>query len=177
MAWRDGRSSFSRLLLFMASILLGIAAVVSIQLFGDNLKNNIKEQSKSLMGADYIIDSNQKPTERAQAIIDSLGPEASEVNFVSMAAFPKTDDTKLVRVRAIEGNFPFYGKIDTEPANAAGDYQNSGGALVDATLLLQFEIELGGLYQIRKSNVSYHRKIEIYSWKYGHFIFGCANSF
>lgn len=150
MAWRDGRSSFSRLLLFMASILLGIAAVVSIQLFSDNLKDNIKEQSKALMGADFIIDSNQKPTDRAQAIIDSLGPDASEVNFVSMAAFPKTDDTKLVRVRAIEGSFPLYGEIDTEPANAANDYQSTGGALVDATLLLQFEIGLGDSIKLGK---------------------------
>ncbi|MBT8309716.1 MAG: hypothetical protein KJO37_05115, partial [Bacteroidia bacterium] len=47
MAWRDGKASRGRLLLFMASIILGIAAVVSIQLFSDNLKQNIQKQSKS----------------------------------------------------------------------------------------------------------------------------------
>ena len=41
----------------MSSIILGIAAVVSIQLFSQNLKDNIKLQSKALMGADFIIDS------------------------------------------------------------------------------------------------------------------------
>jgi putative ABC transport system permease protein len=60
MAWRDGKASISRLMLFMASIILGIAAVVSIQLFSENLKDNIKSQSKSLMGADFIIDSPKK---------------------------------------------------------------------------------------------------------------------
>jgi len=89
MAWRDAKASRVRLLLFMASIILGIAAVVSIQLFSTNLKDNIQRQSKSLMGADYIIDARQVPTERAKAIIDSLQPDASEVNFVSMIAFPK----------------------------------------------------------------------------------------
>lgn len=143
MAWRDGKASFSRLLLFMASIVLGIAAVVSIQLFSNNLKDNIKEQSKALMGADYIIDSNRKPNETVQAIIDSLGPDASEINFVSMAAFPKNESTKLVRVRAMQGDFPFYGEIDSDPVDAARNYQSVKGALVDATLLLQFDISVG----------------------------------
>jgi putative ABC transport system permease protein len=143
MAWRDAKASRVRLLLFMASIILGIAAVVSIQLFSINLKDNIQLQSKALMGADYIIDSRKQPTERAQAIIDSLKPNASEVNFVSMIAFPKSGGTKLVKVRALKGDFPFYGAIDTEPASAASTYQDSGGALVDATLLLQFDIQPG----------------------------------
>lgn len=143
MAWRDAKASRVRLLLFMASIILGIVAVVSIQLFSINLKENIQLQSKALMGADYIIDSRQLPNERAQAIIDSLRPDASEVNFVSMIAFPKNDGTKLVKVRGMKGDFPFYGTIDTEPVSAANSYQKLGGALVDATLMLQFNVKPG----------------------------------
>ncbi|MGJ8744846.1 ABC transporter permease [Polaribacter sp.] len=150
MAWRDGKASLSRLMLFMASIILGIAAVVSIQLFSDNLKQNIKLQSKSLMGADFIIDSKQKPTKKVQAIIDSLGAKASEVNFVSMAAFPKNEGTKLVKVRALEGSFPFYGNLTTEPEDAGEHYQALGGALVDATLLLQYNIQPGDSIKLGK---------------------------
>lgn len=143
MAWRDAKASKVRLLLFMASIVLGIAAVVSIQLFSTNLKDNIQRQSKTMMGADFIIDSRQIPTERAKAIIDSLQADAYEVNFVSMVAFPKNGGTKLVKVRGLEGNFPFYGTIDTQPSSVAKTYQESGGALVDATLMLQFNVEPG----------------------------------
>ena len=143
MAWRDAKASRVRLLLFMASIILGIAAVVSIQLFSSNLKDNIQLQSKALMGADFTIDSRQVPTKRAKAIIDSLKPRASEVNFVSMIAFPKNGGTKLVQVRGLEGDFPFYGTIDTKPVSAATTYQDLGGALVDATLLLQYNIKPG----------------------------------
>lgn len=150
MAWRDGKASLSRLMLFMASIILGIAAVVSIQLFSYNLKDNIKKQSKSLMGADFIIDSRQKPSEKVQKIIDSLGADASEVNFVSMAAFPKNESTKLVKVRALQGYFPFYGELTTDPENAGKSYQKLGGALVDATLLLQFDLEVGDSIKLGK---------------------------
>ncbi|MBC2845109.1 ABC transporter permease [Winogradskyella flava] len=143
MAYRDTKASRVRLLLFVASIILGIAAVVAIQLLSDNLKSNILLQSKSLMGADYIIDTRQEPTERAQAIIDSLQPDAKEVNFVSMVAFPKNGGAKLVKVRGIEGGFPFYGDMETEPVTAATSYQNKNGALVDATLMLQFKVKPG----------------------------------
>ena len=150
MAWRDGKASLSILFLFMASIILGIAAVVAIQLFNTNLKDNIQKQSKSLMGADFIIDSRKKPSEKVQKIIDSLGADASEVNFVSMAAFPKNEGTKLVKVRAMKGAFPFYGKLSTLPENASASYQELGGALVDATLLLQYNIKPGDTIKLGK---------------------------
>lgn len=144
MAWRDGKASARRLLLFMASIVLGIAAVVSIQSFGENLKYNIALQSKALMGADFIIDSRHPANERVSEIIDSLGgANGMEVNFASMVAFPKNGATKLVRVRGIEGGYPFYGELETQPVAAAENYQSAGGALVDATLMLQFDLHPG----------------------------------
>ena len=153
MAWRDGKASGRRLFLFMASIILGIAAVVSIQSFSENLKRNITLQSKALMGADYKIDSDQLPNEKVQGIIDSLGGATGmEVKFVSMAAFFKRNATKLVQVRGIEGNFPIYGKLETEPFAAAKEYDSSNGALVDATLMLQFNLQPGDSVKIGELN-------------------------
>lgn len=144
MAWRDGKASGRKLVLFMASIVLGIAAVVSIQSFGENLKENISLQSKSLMGSDYKIDTNKPPNEKITGIIDSLGgANSKEISFASMAAFPKTGAAKLVQVRGIEGGFPFYGDLETEPARAASQYQELGAALVDATVMLQLGIQPG----------------------------------
>ncbi len=128
----------------MASIIMGIAAVVSIQSFGDNLKKNIAAQSKSLMGADFIVDSRNPPNEKVLRIMDSLGgPNAKEITFPSMAAFPKTGASKLVQVRGIEGGFPFYGVLETVPVSAANNYQQKGAALVDATVMLQYDLQVG----------------------------------
>ena len=148
MAWRDGKASGKRLFLFMGSIILGIAAVVSIQSFSTNLEENIGLQSKALMGADYLIESNQIPTERVQKIIDSLGADGYEVEFSSMAAFPSKDATKLVEVRGIGGDYPLYGSFETVPIEAAEQYQAQGGALVDATLMLQYDLKLGDSVKI-----------------------------
>ena len=151
MAWRDGKASSKKLTLFMAAIVLGIAAVVSIQSFGENLKDNISLQSKALMGADYKIDSDKLPNERVMQIMDSLGgAEAREIKFASMAAFPQSEATKLMQVRGIEGGFPFYGELETQPKNAAKKYQKDGAALVDATVMLQLGIKPGDSIKIGK---------------------------
>ncbi|MGB5693345.1 MAG: FtsX-like permease family protein [Flavobacteriaceae bacterium] len=152
MAWRDGKASGSRLGLFMGSIILGITAVVAIQSFSQNLQNNIALRSKVLMGADYLIDARQPPNERVMEIIDSLGgAEGMEVNFASMASFPKADASKLVRVQAIEGNYPIYGEFETVPPEAAQQYQGNNGALVDATSMIQYGLSPGDSIKVGRS--------------------------
>lgn len=149
MALRDGKATGKKLSLFMASIVLGIAAVVAIQSFSHNLSQNIADQSRSLMGADFIIDSRQPPNDKVQQIIDSLGgPDAREINFTSMVAFPSSGGTRLVRVKGVEKGFPFYGTIETQPSAAAATWEKDGAALVDATVLLQLNVQPGDSIRI-----------------------------
>ncbi|MCM4157067.1 hypothetical protein DHD80_13755 [Gramella sp. AN32] len=149
MAWRDAKASYKKLVLFMASMVLGIAAVVSIQSFSENLKDNIALQSKSLMGADFIIDSDKPINKRVQQIIDSLGgAQGSEISFASMAAFPKVNGTKLLQVRGIDGEFPFYGELETKPKIASTNFQKNRSALVDATVMLQMGLKSGDSIKI-----------------------------
>lgn len=144
MAIKDGQASRKKLVLLMTSIILGIAAIVAIQSFGYNLKENIEDQSKSLLGADLVIDSNTQIPEKVQELIDSIpGEKAMERNFASMISFPKNNSTRLVQVRALKGNFPFYGKIKSNPANVSTTFQENRQALVDATVMLQYNIQPG----------------------------------
>lgn len=143
MAWRDGKASYGKLLLFVFSITLGVAAVVSVQSFSRLLKENIAHQSKELLGADFLIESDKPVNEKVQGIIDSLGgADAREINFLSMASFPGNEGTKLLEVRGVETGFPFYGDLETEPTAAANSFRK-GEALVDATTMLQFGLKAG----------------------------------
>ncbi len=144
MAWRDLRSNAGKLFLFMSSIVIGIAALVAIQSFGNNLTDSIDTQSKALMGADYLIDSNNPPNEIVEQIMDSLGgADSREINFASMVVFPETQKSKLVQVLGAEAGFPFYGELETSPKEAAQNYLSKGEALVDATVMLQFNLQPG----------------------------------
>src|SRR5690242_18899828 len=144
MAGRDSRRSRSRLFLFISSIILGIAALVAIYSLGNNLSDEVNNQAASLLGADLEISGNQAVPEAVQNLLDSLGGEQSQQrNFASMVLFPKNGGTRLIQVRALNGNFPYYGSLETEPASAAESFRNSQQALVDETLMLQFNAHVG----------------------------------
>ena len=144
MAWRDSRSSRRRLLLFSISITLGIAALVAIGSFRHSLSQAIDDQARSLIGADLVVVSTRPFSPEAEALLHSLGePQAREVRFSSMATFPRSDSTRLAQVRALGGDFPFYGAMEAVPASATRDFRTGGRALVDQSLLLQFHAQVG----------------------------------
>lgn len=139
MACRDSRRSKSRLFLFVSSIVLGIAALVAIYSFNDNLKRDIDRQAAGLLGADLVLSTNKQPDAKTEAYLRTLGDErSSEKRFVSMALFTKTKGSRLVQVKATQGKFPFYGEIKTEPGRAYEKLAQGGNALVDRTLMLHF---------------------------------------
>ena len=49
LAYKDARKNFSRLFLFISSIVIGIAALVAIDSFNYNLQNDINSQAKELL--------------------------------------------------------------------------------------------------------------------------------
>ena len=144
MAWRDSRRNRSRLFLFISSIILGIAALVAIYSFEYNLRQDIDSQAKSLLGADMVIETNKAVQKDILPVLMALGDERSEERtFASMIYFPKNGGTRLVNVRALQGAYPYYGMIETTPASAGRSFRESQHALVDKTLMLQFDTKVG----------------------------------
>lgn len=154
MAWRDSRRNRSRLLLFVSSIVLGIAALVAIYSLGDNMRRDIDEQAASLLGADLQVSSSKMLEGAAKKMLDSLGGERSEEKtFPSMIYFLKNGGTRLIQVRALSGGFPYYGTLETEPVQAATSFRNRREALVDRTLMLQYDAQIGD--SIRLGNLNF----------------------
>ncbi|WP_257668033.1 ABC transporter permease [Parapedobacter tibetensis] len=147
MAWRDSRRNRSRLFLFISSIIIGIAALVAIYSFGDNLEKDIDNQAATLIGADVVLRSNRELEEEGQQIVDSLiglsQSHSEEKSFVSMVMFANNGGTRLVQVRALDGDFPYYGQLETVPVSAGTTFRKGQHALVDKTLMLQFDAKEG----------------------------------
>lgn len=150
MARRDSRGSRRRLLLFMVSMMLGVAALVAIHGFGVSLRQAVDDQSKELLGADLALERSKPFDGEAAAFVDSLGGRRSHrVSFSSMVYFPQGGGTRLVRVRAQRGAYPFYGALGTQPPQAAHQFrEGEGRALVDATLMSQFHQSPGDSVRI-----------------------------
>jgi putative ABC transport system permease protein len=149
MAWRDSRRNRSRLFLFISSIILGIAALVAIYSLNENMQAEIDRQAASLIGADLELSSNRAISPSTQKLIDSLGDRRSEErSFVSMALFTRSGGTRLVQVKALQGEFPYYGALETTPATAGVTFRNAQQALVDQTIMLQFNAQTGDTIQL-----------------------------
>lgn len=154
MAWRDSRRSRRKLLLFSMSIVLGIAAMVAIGSFGKNLEQAVEQQTKALLGADLMVQSRDDFNERQRAALDGLGDAQSEQTlFSSMVLFPKTQGTRLGQIVGLRGDFPYYGSVETQPADAWAKYKRGEGALVEATLLHQFGAQVGDTVKIGELTV------------------------
>jgi putative ABC transport system permease protein len=154
MAWRDSRRSRSRLFLFISAIFFGIAALVAIYTFRFNLENDINSQAATLIGADLQVSGNKPVDAAIKPLLDSLGDRRSEErDFVSMIYFPKSNGTRLVQVRALQGGFPYYGSLETTPVQAGQSFRNGKMALVDKTLMLQFNARVND--SIKVGNVTF----------------------
>ncbi|MFK7954384.1 MAG: ABC transporter permease [Ekhidna sp.] len=144
MAWRDSRKSRGKLLLFIASISLGIAAMVGITSFRANLLDEIELQAKGLVGADIRIKGSQDLPDSLLQSFHSMSADFSRENyFASMVMFSKTGGTRLVQVRGLEGKYPYYGSIETKPEGAYNQFQKGRFALVDEKVMIQYNAQVG----------------------------------
>ena len=145
MAWRDSRRSRGRLLVFSTALTLGVAALVAIGSVGWNLQRAIHDQARTLVGADLIVEARAPLDADAERFVASLGGTdlARETRLASMTRFPKTGASRLTQVRALAGDYPFYGAIETRPPEAARDFYAGKGALLEESLLLQYGAKIG----------------------------------
>ena len=154
MAWRDSRRNRSRLLLFISAIVFGIAALVAIYAFKYNLEKDINGQAAQLVGADLVVNGNNPGDAAIKPLLDSLGDRRSEErSFVSMVYFPKGNGTRLVLVKALKGDFPYYGSLETIPEQAGQSFKKGKTVLVDKTLMQQFNSHVND--SIKIGNVTF----------------------
>jgi len=147
LAWRESRTARRRLLLYMSSISLGVAALVAIDSFSANIIQSVKDQSRALMGGDVSFNSNKPLPPAIDSLFDSLSRHgvsfARVTTFPSMAVVPRTTGTRFVQVRGVTDNYPFYGDIVTEPAGRWALLHQGANAIVDPALLTSLNAKVG----------------------------------
>ena len=144
MAWRDSRRNRGRLFLFISSVVLGIAALVATLSFGNNLREDVDDQAKELVGADLVLRGRHGVRDSVQGMKVFAGALRSEgKSMPSMVYFPRSQSSRLVQLIGLGGDYPYYGRIETKPASAAMDFRGKREALVDQTLMLEFGARVG----------------------------------
>lgn len=143
-ALRELRATPRRLLVLVAAIAIGVGALVAIGSFTDNLQRAVSAQAKALLGADLVFSSRRPiPATIAPRLAAVPGEKSTAVEFAAMAYAPAGSGSRLVQVVAVEGGWPWYGEIVTEPRGRWPSLQQGPHILVEPTLLPQLGAKVG----------------------------------
>lgn len=143
LAWREGRAARRRLLLLVAAVAVGTAALVAINTFTANLRTAVDREARGLLGADLAFSLRRPPSDTLLRLADSLAcggafpcpARAVVTTFGAMGYVPNRTGVRLVRVTAVDGAWPFHGSVRTSPAGAWPRLQRDRVALVDPAFL------------------------------------------
>jgi len=149
LAWRDARPQWMSLLLYSSSVIAGVAALVAILSFRNDVFLTVDDQARELLGADLELRTTNPFPEQVISFIDSIGGStASAVEFNSMVSYHFEGISRLSQIRAVDGPFPIYGTITTVPADAAQNYQERKTALVEQSAMNQFGVSVGDTIRV-----------------------------
>jgi putative ABC transport system permease protein len=90
LAVREARGSQRRGLLIVAAIAIGVAALVAINSFTDNLRESVAREARALLGADLTLSAAGPFSEKAESLLGDVRratrPEAEVARVVSFGA-------------------------------------------------------------------------------------------
>jgi putative ABC transport system permease protein len=154
MVRRELRSAGRRFGFYGSCMAIGIAVVVGLHSLREAVNEAVDLRSKELLGADLRLESRDPLSPEVTAALGPLISEALQeptrvTRLGSMALAERSGRSRLVDLLAIEGVYPIYGEVWTEPAYRWGEFgKESGRVFVDSTLLIQLDLEVGDRLRI-----------------------------
>jgi putative ABC transport system permease protein len=158
LAYKDGLRQKGSLAILSTCCIIATAALLAILSLKANITASIEDNSKSLLGADFVISSRQEPDTRIQSfladlkhILETKLESSSEISFASMVFFKESMQSRLVQISAVSTPYPLYGELETEPPGVPLPEAGSAQALLDYSLKSQFNLSVGQHIQLGKT--------------------------
>ena len=151
MAWRETRGAWRHFAAFFGCVAVGVAALVSVGTLASNLDRTLAREARTLTGGDLELRSARPLDATERGVLAGLEPAGAVTTVVrdvaGMARNPARGSTLLVELRAVEGAYPLYGRVQTTPptplTELLGDRDGVGGAVVEARLLERLGLGVG----------------------------------
>ena len=154
-ALHDLRSSYSRFVFVIASMALGIAALVGVRGSAESVRRQFLQDTRSLLAADIVVQSAVYPTAEQQSAVAKMNGISSTIVAETMTMASGAPGTRplIVNVTVVDPvKYPFYGQVvlhPQEPLNRALDANSVAAA---QTLLARMNAHVGDSIQIAGQN-------------------------
>jgi putative ABC transport system permease protein len=145
MALREIRASWQRLIFFFVCIAIGVAAIIALRSVIQSVRVGLASESRTLIAADMLLTSNQGFTPKVLATLAAeqkagrvtATSEAIEIPTMVRPADPSKPVTRMVELRAVQREFPFYGTLALTGGTYSHDMLLNHGVIVRPELLAQ----------------------------------------
>ncbi|PRX03693.1 UNVERIFIED_ORG: putative ABC transport system permease protein [Martelella mediterranea] len=148
-ALREMRGGLSGFYIFLACIALGVAAIAAVNSVSDAVNAGIAERGREILAADIRFErDNEALTGDELAYVEDLGTLSQSVTMRSMTRLPDGSDQSLAEVKAVDGLYPLYGAVISDPAMPLEDALGEGddgryGVLVAPLLVDRLGLSVG----------------------------------
>ena len=146
-AWRELRGGLRGFGVFVACIALGVMAIAGVGSVAKSLSDGLSSAGRVILGGDLAFSLVQREASgEEKAFLGAHGVVSAVATLPTMA---RTSDGRavLVELKAVDGAYPLFGAVATNPAlplSALFARQNDAvGAAVDPALLTRLDLKLG----------------------------------
>lgn len=155
-ALRELRGGLKGFGVFLACIILGVAAIATVGAVREAISNGISENGQLLLGGDIELRLTNMPmADEAEARLADDYTMSRSVHLRSMAAGAAGRAT--IELKAVDGLYPLYGAVDLDPAIGMDDAlafkDGRWGVVADPVVLRKTGVGVGETLRI--GNVDY----------------------
>jgi putative ABC transport system permease protein len=155
LAWQTLRGELKRVWLVVFCVGIGVSAQVSIDSFLRRVDQALSHEARTLLTADLEISKSAPFTEEESLRIRSALPDSARLqqvsSFVTMGSVPGKWATRLLEIRAVDSEYPFYGRLrlsdEPSPREQSSDLSKLFTAppaiYVETSLLDQLSVKVG----------------------------------
>jgi putative ABC transport system permease protein len=161
LALRDLRGGIKGFRVMIACLALGVAAIAGIGSFNAAIQEGLHRDAQALLGGDLDLRLTHRPASpeqvawlRARGRVSTAARMRTMARPERLAAGARGErDRTLVELKSVDGNYPLYGEVQTDPAKPLGVLLAKGpggafGAVVERSLFDRLELKPGDLIRI-----------------------------
>lgn len=138
---REMRGGLKGFYIFLACIALGVGAIAAVNSLSRTMTDAIASEGRAILAADVRFELNNREATAAEAEwLAGLGTVSISTGLRSMVRMPDGSDQTLAEVRGVDGLYPLYGRLESDPQNAPADlFAERDGAFGAIAAPLLFE--------------------------------------
>jgi len=146
---RELRSGLRGFGVFLGCLFLGVFAISAIGSFTEAARSGLLTDASALLGGDLEVEINHRPVTTEQlTFLQQQGPVSQVRSLRTMAGSADGDRHALVELKAVDGLYPLYGAIGSEPPQPLTTALTDNGALVEAAFLERLGVSIGDTIHI-----------------------------